>query len=115
MNLTDDMRRIKETADDIAQKRGREMTPPRMISEEMEGTYYSRRTETSSAPENVLREYAFHTPVEYKEELERMWTLMGKEEMKGFLPVCMASVAKNKPKEGDKKGEQMVSPYIYEF
>lgn len=115
MNLTNDMQRLKEAADGIAKERGQEMASPRTISEEMQGTYYSRRTDESSNPQNVLREYDFHTPLEYKKELEQMWTLMGKEEMKAFLPVCMASLAKSKPKEGEKQEGNTVSPYIYEF
>lgn len=115
MSLTDDMCRVKKAADDIAGKREHGIEAPRTISEEMEGTYYSKRTEESSNPENVLKEYVFSSPVEIKKELEQMWAAMGKEEMQAFLPVCMASLAKNRPGKLRKEEEHTVSPYIYEF
>lgn len=115
MNWTDDMRRLKEAADDIAEKRGKQLDAPTTISTKMEGTYYEKRSKESNQQERVLQEYAFHSPVELKEELSQMWKEMDKEELYAFLPVCMAALAKNKPSVNQKESEQTVSPYIYEF
>ncbi len=115
MNWTDDMRRLKEAADDIAEKRGKQLDAPTTISTKMEGTYYEKRSKESNQQERVLKEYAFHSPVELKEELSQMWKEMDKEELYAFLPVCMAALAKNKPSGNQKESEQTVSPYIYEF
>lgn len=115
MSLTNDMIKLKETADKIAAARGRDIAAPVSIVEKIEDSYYEKRTSRSNDVRVVLREYDFKTPVELKAALTAMWKEMSKEDMCAFIPVSMVAAAKNKPKQGKQEVEHKISPFVYEF
>lgn len=115
MSLTNDMVKLKEIADKIAAIKGKDIEAPSSISEKTEGSYYETRTHKSNDVMTVLQPYDFMTPVELKAILEDMWREMKKEDMYGFIRVCMVAAAKNKPIKGQQEMKQQISPYIYEF
>lgn len=115
MSLTNDMMKLKETADKIAAGREQEIVAPVSMVEKIEDSYYEKRTKTSNDVATVLQQYDFVTPIELKAVLEAMWNEMDKKEMCGFIPVSMVAAAKNKPKQGKQEIQHQISPYIYEF
>lgn len=115
MSLTNDMLKLKETADNIASARGHEISAPVSIAEKTEGSYYEKRTSGSNDVKAVLREYGFRTPVELKAALTSMWEENKKHDMCNFIPVSMVAAAKNRLKQGKQEVEQKISPFVYEF
>ena len=115
MSLTNDMLKLKETADKIAAARGQDITAPISIVEKIEDSYYEKRTPKTNDVKIVFQEYSFGTPVELKAALTAMWKEMSKEYMYDFIPVSMVAAAKCKPKQGKQEVEQKVSAYKYEF
>ena len=115
MSLTNDMMKLKETADKLAAERKQEIAAPVSMVEKIKDSYYEKRTKASNDVATVLRQYDFETTIELKAALETMWNEMHKRDMYGFIPVSMVAVAKNKPKQGKQEIQQQISPYIYEF
>lgn len=115
MSLTNDMLKLKETADKIATARGQDIAAPVSIAERTDGSYYEKRTPKSNDVKVILQEYDFRTPAELKADLTAMWGEMNKEDMYGFIPVSMVASAKNRPKQGRQEVEQKISAFVYEF
>lgn len=115
MSLTNDMLKLKETADKIAAVRAWDIAAPVSIGKKMNDSYYEKRTLKSNDIKHVLQEYDVRSPMELKAALTAMWDEMKKEEMQAFIPVSMVAVAKNRPELGKQKVEQNVSAYVYEF
>ena len=115
MSLTNDMMKLKETADKLAAEREQEIAAPVSMVEHIKNSYYEKRTKASNDVKAVLQQYDFTTPMELKSRLEAMWNEMNKEDMHEFIPVSMVATAKNKPKQGKQEIQQQISPYIYEF
>lgn len=87
----DDRSRIKKTADQLAGD-AKILTRPA-------GTVFP------------ISQYAFHTPVEFQQQMAEVWDKLEKPEMKKFLPVITAAVYKNKEEETD----IVPSEFNYEF
>lgn len=115
MSLTNDMLKLKETADKIASVREHDMSAPISIVEKAEDSYYEKRTAESNDVGVVLQEYGFGTLVELKAALTSIWEKNKKNDMCDFIPVSMVAAAKNKPKEGRQEVIQKISPFVYEF
>ena len=115
MSLTNDMLKLKESADEIAVVRGYNIEAPVSLVEKIEGSYYEKRVPRSNDVKVVLQEYDFDTPAELKATLTTMWKEMSKEDMCAFIPLSMVASAKNKPKQGQQEAKQQISAFVYEF
>ena len=115
MSLTNDMLKLKETADEITAAREQKIAAPVTMVESINGSYYEKRTSKSNDVKVVLQHYDFGTPVELKAVLTAMWEEMNKKDMCAFIPVSMVASAKNKPKRGKQEVKQQISAFVYEF
>ena len=75
-------------------------------------SYFLRRDEKETRVLQSIDEYGFHTPVELKQLLEKMWKELDDEMMQEFVTVCSVAAFKNRK---NKEEDRAISSYVYEF
>lgn len=109
MNLTNDMKQLKQTADKIHNSN---QAPNRINDTATKESYYKVR---NAQQKQVLFEYEFQTPMELRNSLQQLWSQPDKEYLSAFIPVCMVACSKGRPAKDNSNDEHNISPYIYVF
>ena len=82
-----------------------------------EGSGFAEKMDTDFLGEEVIKEYDFTSPMEFRKKMEEIWERRGVVEMKGFSAPAAVALFKNKPEKGKecRKSDGKISEYIYEF
>lgn len=114
MNLTDQEKIMLSSVAEKVKNSCPEIYPETAIRED---SGFAEKMDTDFLGEEVIKEYDFTFPMEFRKRMEEIWERRGVPEMKSFSVPAAVALFKNKPEKGSKirKSDGKISEYIYEF
>ena len=114
MNLTDKEKIMLSAAAEKVKKSCDRIYPEKALYEE---SNFAELTDTDFLNGNIITEYDFSTPVEFRKKMDELWERRNTPEMKHFSIPASVALFKNRPEQGKKvrKSDGKISGYIYEF
>lgn len=114
MNLTDQEKIMLSSVAEKVKKYSSRIYPE---LPEGENSSFAGEMDTDFTGGEIIREYDFTFPMEFRKRMEEIWERRGVPEMKSFSVPAAVALFKNKPEKGSKirKSDGKISEYIYEF
>ena len=114
MNLTDKEKIMLASVAEKVKNSCPEIYPETAIRED---SGFAEKMDTDFLGEEVIKEYDFTSPMEFRKNMEEIWERRGVVEMKNFSAPAAVALFKNKPdlENGLRKSDGKISEYIYEF